>query len=97
MLDGRFDRLAPGFARPHCVSGEPVRTNTSEATWRSGDAADCKSVNAGSIPAVASKRASTCRPLASLETLKKIELAPRQRRLVLLCGALSGRSPGIPR
>jgi hypothetical protein len=46
---------------------------------------------------VASKRASTCRPLASLETLKKIELAPRQRRLVLLCGALSGRSPGIPR
>ena len=26
----------------------------SEATWRSGDAADCKSVYAGSIPAVAS-------------------------------------------
>jgi hypothetical protein len=25
------------------------------ATWQSGDAADCKSVNAGSIPAVASK------------------------------------------
>ena len=25
------------------------------ATWRSGDAADCKSVYAGSIPAVASK------------------------------------------
>ena len=24
------------------------------ATWRSGDAADCKSVHAGSIPAVAS-------------------------------------------
>lgn len=27
----------------------------SEATWRSGYAADCKSVYAGSIPAVASK------------------------------------------
>ena len=29
-------------------------THHSEATWRSGDAADCKSVYAGSIPAVAS-------------------------------------------
>jgi hypothetical protein len=26
------------------------------ATWRSGDAADCKSVHAGSIPAVASNK-----------------------------------------
>lgn len=70
---------------------------TTEATWRSGDAADCKSVNAGSIPAVASKRASTCRRPAALDTLKKIELGPRQRRSVLLCGALSGHRPGIPR
>ncbi len=67
--------------------------NTREATWRSGDAADCKSVNAGSIPAVASKRASTCRHRAPLRALKKIELSPRQRRHLLLCGALSGLSP----
>jgi hypothetical protein len=29
------------------------------ATWRSGDAADCKSVHAGSIPAVASTKSMT--------------------------------------
>ena len=30
------------------------RRTPAMATWRSGNAADCKSVNAGSIPAVAS-------------------------------------------
>jgi hypothetical protein len=31
-----------------------------EARWRSGDAEDCKSLHAGSIPARASKILSTC-------------------------------------
>jgi hypothetical protein len=35
------------------------RSQPIEATWRSGDAADCKSVNAGSIPAVASSAQQT--------------------------------------
>jgi hypothetical protein len=40
------------------------------ATWRSGDAADCKSVHAGSIPAVAS-------------TLKHLQHNEKQSRRVL--------------
>jgi hypothetical protein len=50
------------------------------ATWRSGDAADCKSVNAGSIPAVASKFA----PVAA-----RAKECPQKRRP----GGEEGASP----
>ena len=75
----------------HCRPGSD-RANTNGATWRSGYVADCKSAYPGSIPGVASN----VLPLVAagaLETLKKIKLDPRQRRSILLCGALSGNSP----
>ena len=46
----------PQVTRRFWAVKDPLRLNqiALEATWRSGDAADCKSANPGSIPGVAS-------------------------------------------
>ena len=71
------------------------RSSKQEATWRSGDAADCKSAYPGSIPGVASNTRACFHvsPKVQPWAPKKIELSPRQRRSVLLCGAPSGPLP----
>ena len=54
MLDGvavKRNAAAPGCR--NCY--DPIEIRRIEATWRSGDAADCKSAHPGSIPGVASK------------------------------------------
>jgi hypothetical protein len=57
-ISGAFEPAPP----PHilAVAFEDHQTGhgagSNKATWRSGDAADCKSVYPGSIPGVASKR-----------------------------------------
>jgi hypothetical protein len=45
----------PEFGRLHAARKVARRPASGMALWRSGDAADCKSVHAGSIPAGASK------------------------------------------
>lgn len=49
-----------------------------EATWRSGDAAACKAVYAGSIPAVASNRP----PHSSAPIYKALFFSPFERKTV---------------
>ena len=67
VLEGRLC-VAPrfgnerGFTRMHGLIGAPFALPDGVATWRSGDAADCKSVHAGSIPAVASTSIPKCGP-----------------------------------
>ena len=50
----RFLRSAPLSRLDFAAKAAHLRRPTCKARWRSGDAADCKSVHAGSIPARAS-------------------------------------------
>ena len=68
MLDGRSS--VGNIAVLDIGTFRAYRDKSIEATWRSGDAADCKSAYPGSIPGVASKHFPTiCQRIRALTEL----------------------------
>ena len=61
-----------------CTAVQPACVIVTEARWRSGDAPDCKSVYAGSIPARASN--DTSRPIHPAQGCSNAPLAPEAWR-----------------
>jgi diadenosine tetraphosphate (Ap4A) HIT family hydrolase len=88
------DSLQNGFFSHLCKPLRVFRNSRGEATWRSGYAADCKSVYSGSIPDVASSLLSSPPRQARMTERKPSDLAAYTERTrskpCFICELLAG-------